>query len=57
MKILEKIKQVRCSHKNVYYYLGSVELYNKLELGIKVTCVDCGKPGWAFFEFQEIEWK
>jgi len=54
--VLQKIKQVRCLHENIDLDLGSVEAHDKnLRIAIKVTCTDCGKHGYNWYEYQETE--
>lgn len=56
--ILRKIKQVRCSHENLDWDLkDGVEMLDKDIISIDIKCTDCGKNGYGYFDFREIEWK
>jgi len=55
--ILQKINQIRCLHENAEMDLKEVEIHDKFSLSVKITCTDCGREGWDWYEHQEREWK
>lgn len=57
MKILERIKQLRCHHDHIEHDLTSVEIHEEERISIKIWCSDCGKAGWIWYEYKETEWK
>jgi hypothetical protein len=55
---LKRIQQVRCLHENIDWDLkDGVEMLDKETISISIECTDCGKLGYGFFDFREIEWK
>jgi hypothetical protein len=56
--VLEKINQNRCLHENIDWDLkDGVEMLDKETISISIECTDCGRLGYGFFDFREIEWK